>query len=275
MGCGAAAGAGLCVRTPEPTRRAHQAFDRGDWGWEFLRRNAGYAFDWRASTPRHLRPIALSDGTRLLRMRRRHPRAEMWGLFVFADPSHAAPDAFVAWLPTIDRRVLRARCAFAVAADAGTVVALSAFRAQRSAIIGADGVPVVTMRRQGCRVGLMAHGWHALARRAVVTFEVEGLDELDGGIDSLRTLQRLLNPNARARPAAIPAAVQERLRQALLALDGSLAGASYREIATTIFGDKRVSEEWSAASRFLKDRVRRLVAKGHALMNGGYRDLLR
>jgi len=26
---------------------------------------------------------------------------------------------------------------------------------------------------------------------------------------------------------------------------------------------------------FLKERTRRLVAKGHALMNGGYRDLLR
>jgi hypothetical protein len=72
----------------------------------------------------------------------------------------------------------------------------------------------------------------------------------------------------------MPATVQERLRQALLALDGSLAGASYRQIATTIFGEDRVSEEWSAASRFLKERIRRLVAKGHALMNGGYRDLL-
>jgi hypothetical protein len=271
MGCGAAVGAGLCVRTPEPSSRAYQAFDGGDWAWEFLRRNTGYEFDWRASTPRHLRPIALSDGTRLLRIRRRHPRAEKWGLFVFADPSQAAPDAFVAWLPTIARRVLRARCTLAVAANAGNVVSLSAFRAMRSAVIGADGVPVVTMRRHGCCVGLMAHGWHALARPAAVTFEVEGLDELAGGIDCLRTLQRLLNP---AACAGMPATVQERLRQALLALDGSLAGASYRQIATTIFGEDRVSEEWSAASRFLKERVRRLVAKGHALMNGGYRDLL-
>ena len=193
------------------------------------------------------------------------------GPVVFADPSQAAPDAFVAWLPTIARRVLRARCTLAVAANAGNVVALSAFRAMRSAVIGADGVPVVTMRRHGCCVGLMAHGWHALARPAAVTFEVEGLDELAGGIDCLRTLQRLLNP---AACAGMPATVQERLRQALLALDGSLAGASYRQIATTIFGEDRVSEEWSAASRFLKERVRRLVAKGHALMNGGYRDLI-
>jgi hypothetical protein len=196
-------------------------------------------------------------------------------LFAFANPFQAAPDAFVAWLPTVARQVLRARCALSVAANASNVVALSAFRAQRSAIVGVDGVPVLTMRRHGCSVGVMAHGWHALTRRAAVTFEVEGLDELARGIDGLRTLQHLWNPAFYARPAPIPAAVQERLRQALLALDGSLAGASYREIATTVFGEKRVREEWSAVSRFLKERVRRLVAKGHALMNGGYRDLLR
>jgi hypothetical protein len=121
----------------------------------------------------------------------------------------------------------------------------------------------------------MAHGWHALARRAAVACEVEGLDELARGIDGLRTLQQLRNPVPRENTAPIPAAAQERLRQALLALDGSLAGASYRQIANTVFGEKRVREEWSAGSRFLKERVRRLVAKGHALMNGGYRDLLR
>ena len=63
MGCSAAAGAGLCVRTPEPTSRAYQAFDRGDWAWEFLRRNTGYESDWRASTPRRVHAIAMSDGT--------------------------------------------------------------------------------------------------------------------------------------------------------------------------------------------------------------------
>ena len=73
----------------------------------------------------------------------------------------------------------------------------------------------------------------------------------------------------------LPAATHERLRQALLALDGSLAGVTYRQIATTIFGDERVRRDWDAASRFLKERTRRLVAKGRELMNGGYRDLLR
>jgi len=45
-------------------------------------------------------------------------------------------------------------------------------------------------------------------------------------------------------------------------------------IAITIFGDKKVAEEWYGSSQYLKDRIRRLVAKGTELMNGGYRDLL-
>ncbi|MBA1914286.1 DUF2285 domain-containing protein, partial [Escherichia coli] len=49
---------------------------------------------------------------------------------------------------------------------------------------------------------------------------------------------------------------------------------TYRQIATTIFGAKMVADEWQGPSQFLKDRTRRLVAKGIELMNGGYRDLL-
>jgi hypothetical protein len=66
----------------------------------------------------------------------------------------------------------------------------------------------------------------------------------------------------------------ERLRQALIALDESLKGKTYRQIAITIFGAKVVAEEWWGGSQFLKDRTRRLVAKGKELMEGGYRDLL-
>lgn len=76
---------------------------------------------------------------------------------------------------------------------------------------------------------------------------------------------------ANGRPAF---AIDERLQHALIALDESLAGKSYRQIAITIFGEKRVAEEWQGPSLYLKDRTRRLVAKGTELMQGGYRELL-
>jgi hypothetical protein len=93
---------------------------------------------------------------------------------------------------------------------------------------------------------------------------------------TLEQLKRLHRFTEQAPTAATRAALatDERLHHALIALDGRLAGKTYREIAITIFGEKRVAEEWQGPSQFLKDRTRRLVAKGTELMMGGYRDLL-
>ena len=59
----------------------------------------------------------------------------------------------------------------------------------------------------------------------------------------------------------------------LQALDGSLAGASHRDIATTLFGKRAVTRRWYADSE-LRAQVRHLIRKGRALMSGDYRRLL-
>jgi len=65
-----------------------------------------------------------------------------------------------------------------------------------------------------------------------------------------------------------------RLRNALMALDGSLAGATYREIAEVIYGRAFVAERWGRGQRNLKDQLIRAVRRGRHLMNGGYAELL-
>lgn len=210
-----------------------------------------------------------------MRMRRRYLRAEKWGLFAFADPVRPACKTAVFWLPHMSRRTIRARCNLNVSSHSADVMRLGSFRTRRAAVAGVDGVSVVTMKSGDARTNLVAHGWPVLTRPARVTFELDGFDELTARIDCLRMLQKLADPASTIPDPPLPSAVANRLRQALLALDGSLAGASYRQIATTIFGAEHVRRDWDAASRFLKERTRRLVAKGHALMNGGYRDLLR
>ena len=71
---------------------------------------------------------------------------------------------------------------------------------------------------------------------------------------------------ARSRPA--PAALLE--LNTLRALDGTLAGASLRDVAEGLFGVDAVAADWYADSA-LRARVRRLVHRGDALMRGGYR----
>ncbi|WP_342586884.1 DUF2285 domain-containing protein [Mesorhizobium sophorae] len=55
---------------------------------------------------------------------------------------------------------------------------------------------------------------------------------------------------------------------------GSLAGASHREIAEALIGKGRVHADWNDPRDHLRDRIRRAVSRGRALMNGGYRDFL-
>lgn len=65
-----------------------------------------------------------------------------------------------------------------------------------------------------------------------------------------------------------------RLRNALIALDGSRAGATYREIAEVIYGPALVAERWGRGQRNLKDQLIRAVRRGRRLMNSGYAELL-
>ncbi len=63
------------------------------------------------------------------------------------------------------------------------------------------------------------------------------------------------------------------LRHALQALDAALAGASLRDTAEAVFGERRVAADWFRSSP-LRDQVRYLVRRGRRLMAGGYRELL-
>lgn len=250
------------------------AYDSADWAWEFLRRNPDYRAQWRAAVPRHLPYLTLSDGTQLLRLRRRFPRAEQWGLYAFADPFRPARSAPVFWLPTATRRVVRARCAMPKPRTDAAPSRLAGFRVQRLAVIGADNIPVVTLKGHGACVILEIHGLGVLTNPCDLVFELDGLEDLNNQTECLKLLQRFTHPPPEGTLRS-PFASDERLRHALIALDESMAGKTYRQIAIVIFGEERVSEDWTGASQFLKDRTRRLVARGKELMSGGYRDLLR
>ncbi|PBB29681.1 DUF2285 domain-containing protein [Mesorhizobium sp. WSM3882] len=75
---------------------------------------------------------------------------------------------------------------------------------------------------------------------------------------------RLFPPEARASG----------LHFVLQALDGSLGGASHREIARALLGQQRVHADWTDPRSHLRDRIRRAVRRGHMLMDRGYQDFL-
>lgn len=246
-------------------------YDAGDWAWEFLRRNEDYIADWRCAVPRHLPYVTLGDGTKLLRLRRRFPRAEQWGLYAFADPALSGRDARVFWHAKALKRVVRMNTGQLGGGDDSTPRSLADFRVDRRVVLGVDGPPLVLLKGRGTHVPLAISGLSVLTSPFAPVYELHNLADLSAQTELLKRLQRFTEPDPMQKP---PFTTDERLHQALIALDESLAGKSYREIAITIFGEKRVAEEWYGPSLFLKDRIRRLVAKGTELMKGGYRDLL-
>nr|WP_156438161.1 DUF2285 domain-containing protein [Bradyrhizobium valentinum] len=261
-------------RTRDGVARLDPAgYDPCDWAWEFLRRNKDYIAEWRGSVPRRLPYIRLSDGTWLLRLRRRFPRAERWGLYAFADPALRARQAPVFWHVDALKRVIRLNAQMRNGNENTPPSTLADFKVNRMAVIGVDEIPLVLVKGAGVHVPLEIRGLPALTAPFAPIFELHGLGDLSAQIELLKRLKRFTEPGQRTIQTP-PFASDERMHHALIALDESLEGKTYRQIAITIFGEKKVAEEWHGHSQFLKDRTRRLVAKGTELMKGGYRDLL-
>ena len=99
-------------------------------------------------------------------------------------------------------------------------------------------------------------------------------DELfEERIEVARRLHRLL-AGRRAPPISLSPHRRRRLKLALRALDGSLAGAEYRAIGEARFGD-RVPRGAAFRDDSLRGQAIRLVRYGLQLMRGGYLELLR
>ena len=95
--------------------------------------------------------------------------------------------------------------------------------------------------------------------------------------DRLQAVLRLWHA-ANAGPVPHDARVtpyqRRRMRQMMQAADGRSNGATYREIAIAMFGSERIaSEPWRTSA--LRDTVIGLIESASALIEGGYRRLLR
>ncbi len=118
---------------------------------------------------------------------------------------------------------------------------------------------------------LRLHGSRASLAPVATTFLIAGLPAPSKLAADFATLDRLLQcPRSRVHRS------RDRLllRDAIVSLDGRDAGGSHREAAEVIFGIKRVRADWSARGGWMKERMRRALAKGEEMRDGGYRRAL-
>lgn len=105
---------------------------------------------------------------------------------------------------------------------------------------------------------------------AHIPLDALGLDR----IEALTRLWRSLHGHKVPPNTRMTAQQRRRLKNMLRAVDGRVNDADYREIAEVIFGIERVAAEpWKTSA--LRDAVLDLVKDGFAMIDGGYRKLLR
>ncbi len=113
----------------------------------------------------------------------------------------------------------------------------------------------------------------ALPMAALVPLDETVLLRLAGLV---RLKRRLDGRPAGPLPSAwqVTARLRKRLLDMVRALDGHLEGATYREVALALYGAEAIARfPWKTSS--VRGQTIRLVADAVAMMDGGYRKLLR
>jgi hypothetical protein len=244
--------------------------DGPGWAWEFLRRNEIYIRDFRANRAGMPPLMKHSSGAKILRLRRQVLAAEKWGLQLFANPNTSALKAPVFWMPAIMQHVASCK-AKATNDNQSNNLCLADFAGQRSALITSS-AEYITLHQNQMSVSMVVKDSTFLIGESALTFEIVGLNEVNRACATLKILNYLRNDHSEF--VHDQSDEHSKYLDYLVALDGRLAGQSYRDIAEVLYGSKLIGSYWTDDSRGYKSKVRRAVENGLALMNGGYRTLL-
>jgi len=190
----------------------------------------------------------------------------------FADPFLTALEAQHVWLPSTACLSAIAEGAPEPSAD-DVCVSVAALPGVQHVLVDTPGRQHVVLRANGAVLQLLVQGADIAAAPVAITFLVRGLAAIAEAAAQLATLRRILSPT---RQCVVTGprwtAATLKLRDALVAVDGRAAGASYREIAVVLHGDAYVERNWKTG---LKARMRRHFARGLEFSSGRYRELLR
>ena len=236
----------LCLDDYAYTR----GLDHAGWAWEFLRRNEDYQRDdFRTSTAQVIRyrsnmPAVQSCcacGDAFLPQR--------GGVYTaLPTPNKSAPDAYVFWLT--DHAQNSVNCTLRVANDndLGALSLVSTFAGQRRVLVTPHDEHVVITCNQ-VSAHMVVRNSTFLIGESVVTFEVRGLEEPEQpNRMAIRTL-RAMRSNQCAQFRQSKTRYRSKYFDYLVALDGHLAGRSYRDIAEVLYGSVRIGPYWTNDSR--------------------------
>jgi len=197
------------------------------------------------------------------------------GVCIFAEASsRRATDARIFWRADWDASVLAVGTLRVPRGD-GDAFDIRHFERLATVLLQADGRELLLFS-DGCRhLRLDVTAGSVLDGPVCFRYELSGFGHIEAKTLTLRRLLLLRRLGRFPRGLFPPERRARRWAMALQAYDGMRAGASHRDIAAALFGEKIVQEDWSGRSDYLRLRVQRLIRTADKLVNGGYRDLLR
>lgn len=219
------------------------------------------------------------------RTRRQHcglssvlPTGTPWqtaGGFAFAAlPSCPAPQVRLLWDARYDSSVLSVEATPALSRDAD-IFDLARFWSLTTIIAEPEGAEHVVLSDGYRRIRIDVTYGTLREGPVHLRYELCGLARVEAKILTLRRLLALCRLGRFARNLHPPDHLAPRWVAALRVHDAVEQGASQREIATILYGEKSTVLGRDSGSDFLRLRVQRLVKTGRYMVSGGYRTLLR
>lgn len=248
---------------------------RSGWAWEFKRRDPAIKRAYRRTGAVRVRAARRADGSVIYRLNQRCHTAESFGLHFIPDPALCAFEAAPFWLPeTMSASIDAAIDAETSGRNGARHLRLDDLPCEKFFLVapGRRDKLVIRAPYYAAQLALDADG-APVPQSACFSLKL-GADHL--AAESLRHLEEFgrVCRGFAARRSPPRGAGPDKLRDALIALDGELAGVPRRRIGEAIFGPDCVKDGWDDGDESYKKRTKRLVEKGLELMCSGYRRLL-
>ena len=239
--------------------------------WEFLRRNPDYQQDVHRRRDALVQPRAMASGQKVWFEAQHTMAAGRWGLARYVDPASRAPEAPIDWMEDLGAAKIDAVARKPCRGERSDVY-LAELLCVRHIVVSSGGEEALLINTSDKALTLRLQGATALRGPVCLTFQIAGMRALPDAGRSILSLPDMPTGRRRKFNRSLR---QLLLREAVIALDGRTAGATYRDIAVVIAGAECARAAWRSSNHSLKDRMRRALKAGMRFRNGGYRTLIK
>ena len=245
---------------------------RGNWAWEFARRNSALKAAAYAAQPDFETRTACCD-IQLLRLCEQDRQAEDWGLLYFPNPDQSALTTHVFWSDKTYPRKVAVHVRERERGEIDEIFEKSTRLCKIIHLVDAFEHEHILVKGKKCSIQVRCSGKSLLSLEPVkMEFSISGFSTMQDHVNALNRAQKVYGDDDMSPPVWSRKGLG--YRNALVALDAHDAGLTYRETATIFYGEKRISEEWGGPSSAMKSEMARLLAKGQRLRDGEYFSLL-